>query len=662
MWRGFIIITITITLAVPVAHGQLNVQYFLNQGINEFYREQYTDAIFTFNTLIRSRPDLAEPHIWRGRAKLALEDLRGAEFDFTRAVMLDSYNPDAYYYRGVVKSNLYDYHSALEDYKKSLERRPNNPEVFFSRGTTRLRMKDYAGAITDYDTLLLLRPDIEEAFLNRALAKANLERYDDAIRDCNQAIKLNMFYVEAFLQRGLFRNETGEYQEAMEDFDQAIKLDENKPLAYFYRAAASIKTGDTLQAFNDFNNVLRLDPDNDLTLYNRALIYLQWEQYAEAREDLRDVLRLNPVNLYTWYNLGITNLRLENYEEANENFTAAIEIFPDFAAAYMSRAAAWQEMGNNEQSREDYETAIAIINAVNSGEDYGQLNSYYSADSAYLQKIIEFEADFNANNGADGKIQNQRVLIQLLPNFSIQFIATDEIIAARRKTGYYYPPFDTLRSPLRSMGAAISAKQYTLTENSIRRLDQVTDSISWFNPFDATNYLVVGVYNAMMMNYNEALTAFDRALELRPDFQAALFNRGNVRFELIEHQFAMVQSAPQITITPLTTSAAANQQSALPDFEPVIDDYSRVIALDPEMSFAWYNRGNIKNRMRDFEGALADYTRALTLNPYFAEAYYNRALTLIYLRRTADACYDLSKAGELGVQESYNVIKRYCGR
>jgi tetratricopeptide (TPR) repeat protein len=212
------------------------------------------------------------------------------------------------------------------------------------------------------------------------------------------------------------------------------------------------------------------------------------------------------------------------------------------------------------------------------------------------------------------------------------------------------------------MGTAISAKQYVLTENSIRRLDQVTDSISWFNPFDATNYLVIGVYNAMMMNYNEALTAFDRALELRPDFLAALFNRANVRFELIEHQFAMAQSAPQITIAPQTTSAAADQQSGLPDFEPVVNDYSRVIALDPRMSFAWYNRGNIKNRMRDFEGALADYTHALTLNPDFAEAYYNRALTLIYLRRTTNACYDLSKAGELGVQESYNVIKRYCGR
>jgi tetratricopeptide (TPR) repeat protein len=80
------------------------------------------------------------------------------------------------------------------------------------------------------------------------------------------------------------------------------------------------------------------------------------------------------------------------------------------------------------------------------------------------------------------------------------------------------------------------------------------------------------------------------------------------------------------------------------------------------MSFAWYNRANIKNRMRDFEGAIQDYTVATSLNPDFAEAFYNRALTLIYLNRNRDACYDLSKAGELGIAEAYNVIKRYCSK
>ena len=88
--------------------AQLNAEFFMKKGINELSAEKYTEAIQTFNTLIRARPDLAEPHVLRGRAKLALGDLKGAEFDFTRAILIDNYNPEAYYYRGVVKSNLFD--------------------------------------------------------------------------------------------------------------------------------------------------------------------------------------------------------------------------------------------------------------------------------------------------------------------------------------------------------------------------------------------------------------------------------------------------------------------------------------------------------------------------------------------------------------------------
>jgi hypothetical protein len=32
----------------------------------------------------------------------------------------------------------------------------------------------------------------------------------------------------------------------------------------------------------------------------------------------------------------------------------------------------------------------------------------------------------------------------------------------------------------------------------------------------------------------------------------------------------------------------------------------------------------------------------------------------IYLRDTEKGCLDISKSGELGVREAYNVIKRFC--
>jgi tetratricopeptide (TPR) repeat protein len=657
-------ISLVFILLLPLfSLAQLNIEHFMKKGIAELRSENYTEAIRTFNVLIRARPDMAEPHIYRGRAKLVLGDLKGAEYDFTRAVMLDAYNPDAYYYRGVVRSNLFDYYNALDDFKKSLERRPNNPNVLFSRGTTKIRMEDYQGAINDFDTLILLRPDIEQAFLNRSIAKAKIEDYKGAIEDCNKAIRKNIFYVEAFIQRGLLHKETEQFDAAIADFDQAIKIDEKNPLTHFYKAAASILVGDTANAITGFDKVIQLDPFNDLTFYNRGLIKAEQGNFDDALSDFENVLKINPRNVYTWYNKGIVNLRTENFEAAKRDFTEAIRLFPDFAAAYMNRAQARQQLDDRKGANEDYELAIAIINAVNEGEDFGFINAYYSADSTYLKNIIEFETDFNAYNPEDGRIQHQRVLIELQPNFMIQFYAASKVAANEKKTGYFYPPLSDFKYNSDQFALGISSQEVQLSGSEARIISDKVDSIMYFNPFDAENYFVKGIFNWNRMNYGEAITAFDRAIELIPDYAEAYFNRANVLFELIEHQYTLEQTTQPIVLTQdgaVKSEEASDQE--LPDFGPVLEDYDRVIAIDPKMSFAWYNRANIKNRMRDFEGAIQDYTVATSLNPDFAEAFYNRALTLIYLNRNRDACYDLSKAGELGIAEAYNVIKRYCSK
>ena len=43
----------------------------------------------------------------------------------------------------------------------------------------------------------------------------------------------------------------------------------------------------------------------------------------------------------------------------------------------------------------------------------------------------------------------------------------------------------------------------------------------------------------------------------------------------------------------------------------------------------------------------------------FAEAYFNRGLTYIYIGENEKGLADLSKAGELGIYQAYNLITRF---
>jgi tetratricopeptide (TPR) repeat protein len=64
--------------------------------------------------------------------------------------------------------------------------------------------------------------------------------------------------------------------------------------------------------------------------------------------------------------------------------------------------------------------------------------------------------------------------------------------------------------------------------------------------------------------------------------------------------------------------------------------------------------------MQDFNGAVKDYDNAIKADPEFGDAYYNRGMFLLYMKEKLNACADFSKAGELGMTESYSVIKKYC--
>ena len=83
-----------------------------------------------------------------------------------------------------------------------------------------------------------------------------------------------------------------------------------------------------------------------------------------------------------------------------------------------------------------------------------------------------------------------------------------------------------------------------------------------------------------------------------------------------------------------------------------------MIKLNPDFVYAYFNRGNLRCSQKDFRAAILDYNEAIKREPEFAEAYFNRGLARLSLGDTNRGIADLSKAGELGIINAYNIIKR----
>jgi tetratricopeptide (TPR) repeat protein len=103
-----------------------------------------------------------------------------------------------------------------------------------------------------------------------------------------------------------------------------------------------------------------------------------------------------------------------------------------------------------------------------------------------------------------------------------------------------------------------------------------------------------------------------------------------------------------------------NRTTRTYNYDEAIGDLTKAIKLYSGFAYAYYNRTNLLALSGKLPEAFEDYSKAIELNPNFAEAYYNRGLIQIYMKDTRKGCLDISKAGELGVEEAYEVLKSYA--
>lgn len=117
-------------------------------------------------------------------------------------------------------------------------------------------------------------------------------------------------------------------------------------------------------------------------------------------------------------------------------------------------------------------------------------------------------------------------------------------------------------------------------------------------------------------DFNAAIDAYDKALQLDPNFAKAYNNRGVSKAEIGR-------------------------------FNDAITDYTKALQLDPYYANAYNNRGVSKVEVGRFNDAIADHTEALQIDPDYAEGYYNRGLTERKLNRIDEARQDFETAFNL---------------
>ena len=130
--------------------------------------------------------------------------------------------------------------------------------------------------------------------------------------------------------------------------------------------------------------------------------------------------------------------------------------------------------------------------------------------------------------------------------------------------------------------------------------------------------------------WNQAISHYTGAIELKVDFSAAYNNRGNAYADKGDLDTAIQNYNTAIDLNPELANAYNNRGNAYHakgDLDTAIQNYNTAIDLNPELANAYSNRGNAYHAKGEIDTAIQNYNTAIDLNPELAEAYYNRGNT-----------------------------------
>jgi len=120
-----------------------------------------------------------------GRARKFSEAIKR----YSRAIELDPTYDEPYYNRGKAKLNLNDYRGAVADFNLALRLTPKSADTYNNRGIARRKLGDIKGAIEDYTTALHLDPTLYRVHLNRGIALFDVDNIAAACEDFRKALQ-----------------------------------------------------------------------------------------------------------------------------------------------------------------------------------------------------------------------------------------------------------------------------------------------------------------------------------------------------------------------------------------------------------------------------------------------------------------------------------------
>lgn len=379
---------------------------------------------------------------------------------------------------------------------------------------------------------------------SRGVEAINNNNAEEALDYLNKEINEHPDNGYAFAWIALVRNYNEEFGRALTAANVAVKKipskdKEYKAFAYGTRAQVYLNLEDTIQALKDYSQAINIVPDDDRFYNQRAQVYYEQGKYDLADKDYLKMISLKEGDVMGYMGIGRNANAQKQYEDAIKQFDYIVKLEPNYSSAYSFRAESYIGLKKYNEAIDDVISALGIDRDRKAFYELQEL-----ADSAFEQTVA--------------KLKVQKIKEPNEQSWDYDLGIVYERAAKYNKAIAYY------KESLEKESNIITAS----------RISSCYDDLG---------------------DYDKALEYCNQAIALDSVKTNYLYEKANI------------------------LDNAGRTQEAI----KTMSDY---IANTPDEPAGYYQRGWFKDHSGDIEGALEDYTMAITLQPNVAYAYLNRGV------------------------------------
>ncbi|HZM04410.1 MAG TPA: tetratricopeptide repeat protein [Candidatus Saccharimonadales bacterium] len=459
-----------------------------------------------------SNKDASSYHLALGSLALREQKLPDAESELREAIAQDPKSSEGYFLLGAVYLIRKDVKQAGQNFQTAVQLAPLRSNLRLKYADFQIENRELEAAKKGVEEITSQAPDYIPAWIYLMKLLFAERKYDECANVVHTILARDPSNFEGMIEDGNLSLAKGDAAKATAQFQRMETIDKNNPEVKHQLALAYLMSGSRAKAMASLEQAVSISPSYAAAVTLLAELNIRSGNSAAALTRLKVLIKAHPENLQARFLLATAYLAQQRPEDALIVYHDMMGSFPKNPQIPLLMGIVYTQQKQPAPARKSFEKAIELA------------PDYLPA----VERLVGLDLAEKRYAPAMELAKHQ---IELMPKAAEPLLLQAEVYLRQGQTNQC----ETVLLKAISLNPALPgpylslAQLYVASNKSQEALDRLTTLVSKTN--DVSGWMEIGLIHDQLKQYDQAAAAYEKLLEISPQFGAALNNLAYVDSE-----------------------------------------------------------------------------------------------------------------------------------